>query len=232
MKNKISFIITCPYYDNGIKSLGSKCLLSIGRKKIIEKQCFAIDRFCKEIDYEIILVNSIEHYKTQKFLEKKLPNVKYVYANYENINYGGSLIKGLGLVKYPNIINIECGLIFSSRSIERFNISDSDIAIGCITEKHKQNSDLELGCTITQDNVVNLFFGLENKQIGIYYMNSQIKDFILDNLEFENHKNKFLFEIINYCIAKGYSCKANILKSKENHLVFNKKSLQQYTGII
>ena len=86
---KISFIITCPYYDNGIKSLGSKCLLSTKRKKIIEKQCYAIEKFCNNTEYEIILVNSIEHTKTQKFVEKKLPQIRYVYVNSENINYGG-----------------------------------------------------------------------------------------------------------------------------------------------
>lgn len=226
----ISFIITCPYYDNGIKSLGSKCLLSIKRKKIIEKQCSAIEKFCKDIEYEIILVNSIDHTKTQKFIEKKLPYVNYVYADSGNINYGGSFIKGLALAKYPNVVNIECGLVLSAISINNLISGNQDIAVGCVTNKHKQNIDIDLGCVINENKVTNLFFGLDNKYIGILYINEIVKDFILENFTFEAHKNKFLFELINYCISKGYSCEATILKGKDTHLVFNKKSLQQYIG--
>jgi len=229
---KISFIITCPYYDNGIKSLGSKCLLSNKRKKIIEKQCYAIERFSKNNDYEIILVNSIEHNKTQKFIEKKLPSVRYVYVDSDNINYAGSFIKGLNLAKYSDVISIECGLIISSKSIASLRIEEADISVGCISNKHKQTSDIELGCTINQNNISNMFFGLEHKCIGISYLSSRVTDFIVENYEFNRNKNKFLFEIMNACISKGYSCKPSVMKSKDTHLIFNKKSLQQYIGLI
>lgn len=228
---KISFIITCPYYDMGIKSLGSKCLLSAKRKKIIEKQYYSIDTFCKNIEYEIILVNSIEHNRTQKFVEKKLPKIKYVYADFENINYGGSFIKGLELAKYPNVINIESGLVVSASSIKELKIQNTQIAVGCINDKHRQNLDIELGCTINKDNILNMFFGLENKYIGIFYINNEVKKFITENYEFDSNKNKYTFEIINSCIARGYSCHPCTIKSKNTHLVFNKKSLQQYIGL-
>jgi len=227
---KISFIITSPYYDNGIKSLGSKCLLSSKRKKIIEKQCYAIGKFCKNVDHEIILVNTIENNKTQKFIEKKLPHVRYLYADFENINYGGSFLKGLHLAKYPNIVSIESGLIISSKSIEDLKTDETDISIGCVTNKHRQIFDIELGCTTDGSNVSNIFFGLEHKCIGISYLNSKVKEFIIENYEFDANKNKFFFEIINSCISKGYSCGKSIMKSKDTHLVFNKKSLQQYIG--
>lgn len=227
---KISFIITCPYYDNGIKSLGSKCLLSTKRKKIIEKQYYAIEKFCENIEHEIILVNSIEHTKTQKFIEKKLPQIKYTYVNCENINYGGSFIKGLELAKHPNVINIECGLVISQRSIKEIKTENTDISVGCITEKHKQNTDIELGCTIDENSITNIFFGLEHKYIGMLYINDRVKTFILDNHNFDKHKNKFIFEIINNCIYRGYSCQPSIIKNRDTHLVFNKKSLQQYIG--
>lgn len=228
---KISFIITCPYYDMGIKSLGSKCLLSTKRKKIIEKQYYAIKRFCNDIDHEIILVNSIEHIKTQKFIEKKLPQIKYVYIDSENINYAGSFIKGLGLAKYPNVINIECGLVISSNAIKYLKTTDTDISVGCITNKHKQNSDIELGCTIEHNSISNIFFGLEHKYIGIFYIGENAKHFILNNCDFDNNQNKFMFELVNNCISHGYICKPSMFKSKDTHLVFNKKSLQQYIGL-
>ena len=228
---KISFIITCPYYDMGIKSLGSKCLLSTKRKKIIEKQCYAIERFCGDEDHEVILVNSIEHIKTQKFIEKKLPQIKYVYIDSDNINYAGSFIKGLGLAKYPNVINIECGLVISSSSIKYLKTANTDISVGCITNKHKQNLDIELGCTIEQNNISNMFFGLEHKYIGIFYIGENVKHFILDNYDFDSNKNKFMFELVNNCISQGYTCEPSTFKGKDSHLVFNKKSLQQYIGL-
>lgn len=215
----------------GIKSLGSKCLLSTKRKKIIEKQYYAIERFCNDIEHEIILVNSIEHIKTQKFIEKKLPNIKYVYIDSDNINYAGSFISGLGLAKYPDVINIECGLVISSNSMKYLKTTDTDISVGCITSKHKQNSDIELGSTIEHNNISNMFFGLEHKYIGIFYIGENAKHFILDNYDFDNNKNKFMFELVNNCISQGYICEPSIFKSKDTHLVFNKKSLQQYIGL-
>lgn len=230
MKKPISFIITCPYYDSGIKSLGSKCLFTSKRKNIIEKQCYSIAKFCANTPYEIILVNSIENYKTQKFIQKKLSHIKYLYLDCNNINYGGSFLEGLALAKYPDIVNIECGLVLSPQCLKDLDMSNTDIGIGCITHKHKQNEDIDLGCVIDNGNVLNLFFGLEHKYIGVVYINEHTKHFIINNFKFEDNKNKFLFEILNYCISKGSICKPSILKNKDTHLVFNKKSLQQYIG--
>ena len=66
--NKISFIITSPYYDSGIKSLGSKSIYKIKKQTILEKQYKAISTYCENIEHEILLVNSIDNIKTLKFL--------------------------------------------------------------------------------------------------------------------------------------------------------------------
>lgn len=232
MRKSRSFIILCPYYDSGIKSLGSKCLFSIKRKKIIEKQITSIEKFCKNTRYEIILVNSIEHNRTQKFIENKKLNISYSYLDVDNINYGGSLIEGLKLAKYDNIYTIESGLVFSVNALNAFNLkkTEHDILIGCIHKKHQQYNDIDLGCIVSQQKVSNIFFGLENKYIGLSYLNNDTKNFIVNNFDIKINGNKFMFEIINQCISKNLTCKSILLKSKDTHLIFNKKSIQQYIG--
>lgn len=231
--NQISFIITSPCYDSGIKSLGSKCLYSIKKNTILEKQYKAIDKLCENIEHEIILVNSIDHARTCKFLENKNLNIKYVHLNQKNLNHAGCFLKGLELAKYENVVSIECGLIISHNAISDTinNNVDCDISIGCIGNKHKQNEDLEIGCVVdNSEQIDNIFFGLSPKYIGISFMNKKAKDFVLQNFDVSQDKNKYMFEIINACISQQLVCKKTDLKSKDTHLIFNKKSLQQYTG--
>jgi hypothetical protein len=229
---QISFIITAPYYDSGIKSLGSKCIYSVKKNTILEKQYKTIVKSCEDIEYEIILVNNIDHIKTTKFLENKNLDIQYIYLNQKNTNHAGCFLKGLQLAKYNTVFNIECGLILSSAALSSTinNSTQSDINVGCIGNKHKQNQDLEIGCVINNHSINNIFFGLENKYIGINCINEKAKKFILDNFTISQDKNKYMFELINSCIAQNLVCKKTDLKSKDTHLIFNKKSLQQYTG--
>ena len=233
MNEPISFIITSPYYDNGIKSLGSKCIYTIKKNTILEKQCKAIAKHCKDIEYEIIFINNIDHIRTQKFLDKKQLNIRYVYLNKTNVNHGGCLLKGLELAKYDTVLNIECGLIMSCHAIEDAiaNSTSCDINICCVGNKHKQTPDLEVGCVIQNSNIDNIFFGLDHKCIGINCINKKAKQYILENFELNKDSNKYIFEILNTCISKQYLCKKTDLKSKDVHLIFNKKSLQQYIGV-
>jgi hypothetical protein len=229
--NKISFIITSPYYDSGIKSIGSKAIYSFNKNTIIEKQYKAIKTSCKNIEHEIIMINSIDHHKTCKFLDKKKLNIQYNYLNINNINHAGCFLKGLELAKYDTVFSIDCGLIVSADAISDTikNHNNCDISIGCVRGRHKQNTDLEIGCVMADNrHVNNIFFGLENKYIGMICINLQTKDFILNNFRIDQDKNKFMFELINLCISKNLICKKTDLKSKDTHLIFNKKSLQQY----
>jgi len=234
MNEPISFIITSPYYDNGIKSLGSKCIYSMKKNTILEKQYKAISKYCKDREYEIIFVNNIDHTRTKKFLEKKNLNIRYVYLNKNNVNHGGCFLKGLELAKHDKVFNIECGLVISYHALADVikNDKDCDINICCIGNKHKQNTDLEVGCVIQNSVIDNIFFGLDHKCIGIHCIHKEAKRYILENFKLEQDKNKYIFEIINSCISKHYVCKKTDLKSKDVHLIFNKKSLQQYIGVI
>lgn len=233
MSNGLTFIICCPYHDNGIKSLGSKCLYKTKKYTIIEKQCKAISKFCKNIDYEIILVNSIDHNKTLKLIETKLNTINYLYLDHVNINYAGSLIEGLRLAKYETSYIIESGLILSPQTFVqmRQNNSGCDINICGVSSKHQQELELELGCiTDNTDKVTHMFFGLENKITGLYYISHNTKNCILDNFTLEKDGNKFIFEIMNFCISKNLICKRTQVKNTDTYLIFNKKTLQDYIG--
>ena len=230
--NQISFVISSPYYDSGIKSLGSKAIYSIKKNTILYKQYKAIQKSCNNIDYEIIFVNNIEHNKTIKYIENKRLNIKYCHLNKKNVNYAGCFLKGLELAKYNTVFNIECGLIINHLAIfdTIANNTECDMNICCVGNRHKQNNDLQIGCVVENDYVQNIFFGLENKHIGINCINTKAKSFILENFSLERDKNKYIFEIINSCISKNLTCKKTDIKSKDAHLIFSKKSLQQYIG--
>jgi len=232
LMSNITFIITSPYYDSGIKSLGSKSIYPIRKNTILEKQHKAIKQFCAKNQYEILLINSIDHNKTAKFIESKRLNLEYIYLNNDNINHAGSFLRGLELAKYETIVTIDNGLIVSQEAIKTIieKNCDADINIGCVGNKHKQSQDLEIGCVTNGSVVNNIFFGLDNKFMGITRINQKTKQFILNEFNFAQDRNKFLFEIINQCIAKELICKKTEIKSKDSHLIFNKKTLQQYTG--
>lgn len=233
MKQKISFIITSPHYDSGMKSIGSKCIHAIKQNSILEKQIKAISKNINKEDYEIIFVNAIDHHRTIKYIEKKNLNIKYVYMNQKNLNHTGCFLNGLRLAKYDNIFNIEGGLVLSHHAISEILTKNKpcEISIGCINNRHKQHADLEIGCIIDSNNHINnMFFGLDNKYIGTICLDNTIKNFILDNFSIQQDKNKYIFEIINKCISEQIICKKINLKSKDTHLIFNKKSLQQYIG--
>lgn len=214
--NPISFIIGSPHHDSGIKSLGSKSIFSLKKNSILEKQCRAISKSCKNINHEIIFINNIDHYKTVKYIEKKKLNIKYVYLNQKNVNYAGCFLKGMELAKHDTVVNIDCGLIMSHHAILETvnNNHNSDINICCVGHRHKQNADLQVGCVIREDRVHNVFFGLENKYIGINRINKEAKSFILENFSLENNMNKYVFEIINSCISKNLVCKKQTLRAK------------------
>jgi glycosyltransferase involved in cell wall biosynthesis len=232
--NQISFIITSPYYDSGIKSIGSKSIYSVKKNTTIEKQYRSILKYCQNKEYEIIFVNSVDHHKTSKFLDKKQLNIQYVFLNKKNINHAGCFLKGLELAKYDTVCIIDSGLIISPEAISKM-IDDnirSDINIGCVGNKHKQNLDLDTGCIVANDSdISNIFFGLDNKYIGISCINSHSKNFLLEHCNIDSDKNKFMFELINICISKNFVCKKTELKSKDTYLIFSKKSLQQYAGL-
>jgi hypothetical protein len=230
--NPISFIITSPYYDSGMKSLGSKSIYTIKKNTILERQYSAIKKSCKNITHEIILVNNVDHNKTVKHIQNKKLDLKYVHLNKNNVNHAGCFLKGLELAKYQTVFNIECGLIMTHFAIADTikNNKNCDINICCVGNRHKQNTDLQIGCITQNDNVSNVFFGLENKHIGINCINAKAKSFIMENFSIHKDKNKYVFEIINSCISQNLICKKTDIKSKDAYLVFNKKSLQQYTG--
>lgn len=233
MKKQISFIITSPDYDSGIKSMGSKCIRAIKKNSIIEKQIKSINKSSQDIDSEIIFVNAVDHQKTVKFIEKKNLNIKYVYLNHKNLNHTGCFLRGLALANYSTVVNIDCGLIMSHHAVSDMinQNNDCDINVGCVNNKHKQSQDLEIGCVAeNKDKINNMFFGLEHKYIGTSVFNPTTKQFILDNFTIQQDKNKYIFEIINQCISKGLTCKKTDLKSKDTYLIFNKKSLTQYIG--
>jgi choline kinase len=198
-KNPVSVVILSTLPDSGIKSLGSKSLLSFKNQYLIEYQINTIRSALKNIDHEIIIMCGFDGnrvYKTLSPLTKKL-NIKLIKENYDpNLNFGGSFLRSLEHIRYDQVLSINYGNLFKKNVIQSL-INNKITTIG-ITKNHPFNDNIKLGCHIQDNNVINIFYNLgNNKYLDINFWSNDIIAYIKKYISFEDHKNKFIFEIIN-----------------------------------
>lgn len=198
-KNPVSVVILSTLPDSGIKSLGSKSLLSFKNQYLIEYQINTIRSALKNIDHEIIIMCGFDGnrvYKTLSHLTKKL-NIKLIKENYDpNLNFGGSFLRSLEYTRYNQVLSINYGNIFKKNVIQSL-INNKTTTIG-ITKNHPFNDNIKLGCHIQDNNVINIFYNLgNNKYLDINYWTPKTIRYIKKHIGFDDHKNKFMFELIN-----------------------------------
>jgi hypothetical protein len=99
--------------------------------------------------------------------------------------------------------------IFSHKIFNFFNFDESQIFIS-------KNIGNRLGSTIENDNIINIFYNLNNGVCGIYYLTGRELD-IVKNILFDKNinKNLFIFEVINKSLEMGAKFKANFIKNKK-----------------
>ena len=190
MNDGISYVIVACSPDKGMKSLGSKGLLSFNKKKLFEYQFEWIKNKNKNKLFEIIIVCDFDNQK----IKKAFDNSNIFIHECCNTN---PIYAGCSIAKYPNIVFIDYGCLFDSSIISCFNDSSS-----CILCTNK-SSQLPVGCQVNNNIVSYLFFGLENNYFcNIFYINSKDKVKILNNPVYKRF-NLLYFEILNMLIDSG-----------------------------
>lgn len=212
----ISFLILATLPDHGIKSLGSKSLLKLKNKYIIEHQLNSIKSACKNIDHEIILLTLFDNQRVCRHLSQyeKSYNLQIIKQDADNLNFGGAFIDGLKYAKYDKIISINYGCLFNKKTISSLIKSKQNNI--CITPKHKYNDNIKIECFIEQQQIVNIFFDIgKDKYLDINLWNQDTIRYIKKHFHFSLYRNKFMFEIVNNLLAHGFTFVPNSLDPKD-----------------
>lgn len=233
MSNPISVILLSTLPDNGIKSLGTKSLLKINDKYIIEYQLENIKNGLKGREFEIILISSFDSNRTIKsiaHLHKKY-NIKIIKKDIDNLNFGGAMIYGLNQIKNNSCLIINYGCLFSKNVINYLCSSDNNTI--ALVKNNQIYDNLKVGCSINNDKIEHLFFGLDTvKFFDITYLNNISINFIKKNIDPVINGNKFTFEIINFMIDNFIDFDYKILHTKDAVFIDNLNILKKARRMI
>jgi len=228
MDDAISVVILATLPDNGIKSLGSKSLLSFKGKYFIEHQLDAIKQGLRNKKHDITIMSGFDNQRMIKFLSPiaKKHNIQIIKENYENnLNFGGSLIESIKYIKYSNLLSINYGLLFRPSVISRM-VKKNDTNTIIVSDNHSCNSNIKVGCYDENNKIVNLFYNLgQKKYLDINYWNSNTIDFIKKNISFKDYHNRFVFELVNLLINHSHGFESLSVDPKCCLLIDSMKTL-------
>lgn len=201
--SSITYAIIACYPDKGMKSQGSKGLLSFNEKKLFEHQLEWLKKDNKN-NYEIILICDFDIYKIKKIISNQvniceIKNHNPVFTACDNAKYDKIVFIDYGCVFKPNILN----------SIKQNNSS----SILCL---HKNTNDsVDTGCVIVQNRVEHIYLDLEsNYFINMFAICSEDKQKILNDSRYKNF-NLLYFEILNMLISSGSTINSSFIDHKD-----------------
>ena len=224
----ISVVILATLPDSGIKSLGSKSLLTFRGRYFIEYQLDAIRQGLKNKKYDITIMSGFDNQRMIKSLShiSTQHNIQIIKQNYENnLNFGGSLIESMNYIKYPNVLSINYGLLFRPNIISAMTKKHNRNNI-VVSNNHSYNSNIKVGCYDQNHQIVHLFYNLgEKKYLDMNYWNKATIDFIKKNILLKDHYNRFIFELVNLLISYNHSFDSLSVDPRHCLLVDSTKTL-------
>lgn len=201
--SSITYAIMACYPDKGMKSQGSKGLLSFDEKKLFEHQLEWIKKNNKN-NYEIILVCDFDIYKIKKTLTHKI-------SIYE-IEDHNPIFTACNYAKYEKIIFIDYGCVFKPKILSDIK-QNNQSSILCL-EKNT-NDNVDTGCIIVQNRVEHLYLDLESNYFtNIFSLCSEDKQKILGDSKYKNF-NLLYFEILNMLISSGSTINSSFIDHKD-----------------
>ena len=203
--NKRYYIIVACYPDKGMKSCGSKGLLSFNNKKLIEHQISWIRNTTS--NSEIIVIADFDYTKIQKLLEN---NIRVLYSNSKN-----PILQCCDLIDDGDLCFIDYGCVFDSKILSNLKFDKSEIL--CIKDTIQSNN-LDIGCTICDGYIEYMFFDLpKNRFTNIFtIVRSDVEK--LKKLN-ELHDNLLYFEILNILIKHNSVIRPRYIQN--NFIYFN-----------
>jgi hypothetical protein len=176
------YIIIACYPDKGMKSSGSKGLLSFNKKKLIDHQISWIKN--NNANSSVSIVADFEYSKIQKSISS---DINIINAEGQN-----PILMCCEEFRGQNLCFIDYGCIFRWNILSKIKFENSQII--CIKDP-KPNNNLDVGCTVIEDSIEYMFFDLpKNKFCNIFSIIGS------DTIKIEKakiQKNLLYFEIIN-----------------------------------
>lgn len=189
MNNTCYAILAC-YPDKGMKSYGSKSLMTFNNTKLLDHQINTIKSFNKKNDnYEIIVISALDTTK----LQKNFNQAKIINCNEYNPVYTAALS-----TNYENIVFIDYGCVFNEKTLSSIRYDTSSV----LCSSNSKDSSLDIGCIVDNSSlkIMNMFFDLpDNKFCNIFHINKNDLVKITSNITY-SIKNLLYFEIINMLI--------------------------------
>lgn len=194
MKN-LTAIILCTNSIKGTKSLGSIPLLKINKTKTLLDYLHNNIKSCWP-DSQIKVIGKKDDLKLAKYVKQNLKGTAYDHCSIDAFsNECQGLLTGLKNHKDENnVIVFDIGCVLDKNIFKKFR--DYDMSKSFVISNTYVDFESKLGC-ITQgadDNTQNIFFGLPNKLLMYYYIESNHAQEIIAR---KPARSKFLFELIN-----------------------------------
>lgn len=192
----MNVIIVGDKFQKRMKSKGCVGLIKVNNKtSLIQDQYKNIKKIFP--DSKIIYIYGFDAKRLSSFVKKNNDlqnNIVFIHnKNHEQYN----TVYSLSLAK--DFLNEECIILFADSKIERktFNRFNSNNGSQIfIDDSHNNN----IGCIVSDNEVHNIGYDLDNKLRDIYYLTAQDALKFKEMLTTDQYNNYFLFEIINKLI--------------------------------
>ena len=199
---KYSIIIPAAGLSSRMKKYGPQSLIKINNNTLLDRQIKTIDKVFRW--YEIILVGGFEFDKLTRHVPSKVKLIEN--KEYLETTIIHSINLGLNQCQTENILIMYGDLIFNNIAITA-PFDNESIAI--ISNDMKTS---DVGCTINNNYIQQMFYGIDNKWGQIVFITKQ--ELSIMKTFCSNHSNhtKYGFESINYIIESGGKIKSHHAK--------------------
>jgi len=208
--NNITYAIIACYPDKGMKSYGSKSLMSFNNIQLLDYQISTIHRMHKiKHNYEIIVICDFDFSKIDKLFNHK--------ARIIQLSDNNSVFTACSEASYKNIIFIDYGCVFNQKILENL-LKEQTAQILCI--KKYDHGKLDVGCLNNQNNIYMYLDLPDNKFCNMFcLLESNIMDILSNQIRY-SVKNLLYFEIINMLVEDGHKIQISYANT-DGYIYFN-----------
>lgn len=211
----INAVILTPEITKGMKSIGSKSLLKIRNKSLLEHQIDYLFSLSRKIVVNI--VTGFDHDKISKHLnekyEKRMDQIKLIYNDrYENTNYGYSVKLLVNSIDAEELLIVSSGVLIKKLAIglESFT-GNSKIYL---LDKTKNN--FNIGCDSSSGDQINyLFYDLPSPWAECAYLNKSCVKNLTEMVNEKQLDQMYLFELINNLINQDVVFEKTYIKKNQ-----------------
>jgi len=182
---------------NRMKCYGPKSLIKIKTDLTIMQHQFQMINKHLRCDPQVIVVSGFQAQKVMNSTPFGTINIEN--ENYETTNVARSIGMGLRATKTNHVIIIYGDLVFNKYALT-FPVGDESVLV---VDTHGTMTDNEVGCTVVNKQVQQMWYDLPNKWAQIVYLTGIELALAKAICWHPNYYNCFGFEVINEIIKRG-----------------------------